>query len=691
MKALKLTAAALSTILIILLAGCAGSEGNELIELLEEHDYSREMNARNNSVAAPIIETTADHDNYSDVDYDFGGTISMGNTSGNIVNKGLAAFDGEWIYYSDPADGYRLRKMSIDGSVNQLLSNEQAININVLDGIVYFTCVSFNKYAYRIFPDGTGEDDFPGNDANFLTVADDGWFYYSRYHGIYARNITNYRNNMEPGEFYINRMIWDWGDEISLADGKIFYINKEKDALYSMARDGKNVSLTADERCAYINAVDGYVYYSSTDEGLKLCKISYDGTGKTVLLDYRTEYINVSDGFIYYSSYAPGENGSLWRMRTDGTEKTKISNDRCRFINVIGNVVFYSNMNDSDSLYMISTNGEGRKRVNGRTIPEPGKEPFVYNQTAEQITTTGNIANNGLAAFDGEWIYYAGDNSQLYKRRADGSEETLLNNEESLQINLHGEWIYYANSDGIYRIRTDGAERTKLSSVYARNITITADGIYYIDNADWHSLYRINHDGTGKVKISDGIAEMSVYDNTIYFRYYDLEKDNYYYSGAIGKMNLDGSGKTKVADVAAEKFHVSGDYIYFVEEIGSGMAKRSVYRMNLDGTDIKEIFNTGNNWAMFIDINAADDGWLYYSGIELNGVFGIGTSCPLYKIRPDGTGKVLLDDEYMQYYNINKAGDWLVCTASRWEGDDVVAYIIMVRTDGAEKIVLGSR
>jgi hypothetical protein len=53
---------------------------------------------------------------------------------------------------------------------------------------------------------------------------------------------------------------------------------------------------------------------------------------------------------------------------------------------------------------------------------------------------------------------------------------------------------------------------------------------------------------------------------------------------------------------------------------------------------------------------ASDDGWVYYSGIEINGVYGLGTSCPLYKISP-GTGqRILIDEAYMDCHYINKAG-----------------------------------
>jgi hypothetical protein len=647
-----------------------------------------------------------DIDDLSLTEYDYGGAFDFGNTPGNIVNKGLAAFDGEWVYHSDPADGYRLRKMRKDGSENQVLSREECININVSDGVIYFTCVSFNDYAYRIYPDGTGEDDYPGYDTSYLTVPGDGWLYYYEDFGVKRRLISNYRDNMEPGEFHVDYLSHGLRGEMNVADGKVFYIDKDNNSLYSMDTDGGNVRWITDERCAYINAVGGWIYYSGVKENHAIFKMRYDGTDKISLTEDRAEHINVSGDGIYYSNYAAGENGALWKMRADGSEKTKISGDKCRYINVIGNVIFYSNTNDGDALYMITTDGNGRRRVNGKTAPEPAAVVPDYGAAPQTVNNgAGNAANRGYAAFDGEWIYFHGDNGYLHKCRPDGSGITPLNGEVSDYISLYDDRIYYASDNAILVIRPDGTERTTLCSANVRNMSVTEDGIFFLEaEGKGDVLYRINHDGTGKTQISDGVAEMYVYNGMIYFRYYngDLSEYGGYWSpGAIGRMHLDGSGKEKLDDAeVVESFCVLGDYIYLSVEIESGMADRRVFKMKTDGSDVMVLNDMTTGWAMDLYINADDDGWIYYSGFEVNGVFGLGTSCPLYKIKNDGTGRTLLDDEYSRYYSINTAGDWIICEA--WEGlydgieeydgyNEYTYYIIMVRKDGSEKRVLGSR
>src|SRR5512136_1691522 len=70
------------------------------------------------------------------------------------------------------------------------------------------------------------------------------------------------------------------------------------------------------------------------------------------------------------------------------------------------------------------------------------------------VNTVGNIpaniVNGGLAAQQGGWIYY--ENNGIYKVRADGLIKTKVCADNSLNLNVAGDWIYYINSDDKYSL-----------------------------------------------------------------------------------------------------------------------------------------------------------------------------------------------------------------------------------------------
>jgi len=119
----------------------------------------------------------------------------------------------------------------------------------------------------------------------------------------------------------------------------------------------------------------------------------------------------------------------------------------------------------------------------------------------ERGNSPGNIINAGLAAKQGDWIYYrSNDDYRIYKIKTDGSGRTKLNDDESYNLNVVGEWIYYSNGgDGnrIYKIKTDGSGRTKVNNDSSLNLNVVGEWIYYANQGDGGRIYKIKTDGSG--------------------------------------------------------------------------------------------------------------------------------------------------------------------------------------------------
>ena len=79
--------------------------------------------------------------------------------------------------------------------------------------------------------------------------------------------------------------------------------------------------------------------------------------------------------------------------------------------------------------------------------------------------TAGNLNNGGAVAQQEDWIYYSEiPNPGLYKVKTDGSEQTKLNDDVPMDLNVFGDWVYYNNyADGepiSIKVKTDETERT---------------------------------------------------------------------------------------------------------------------------------------------------------------------------------------------------------------------------------------
>lgn len=74
----------------------------------------------------------------------------FGNTIGNLLNGGLMARQGSWIYFSDPLRGSRLSKMRIDGSGLTPLCDDVPSAINVWYDKIYYVNRSDGDKLYSI-------------------------------------------------------------------------------------------------------------------------------------------------------------------------------------------------------------------------------------------------------------------------------------------------------------------------------------------------------------------------------------------------------------------------------------------------------------------------------------------------------------------------------------------------------------
>jgi len=359
-----------------------------------------------------------------------------------------------------------------------------------------------------------------------------------------------------------------------------------------------------------------------------------------------------------------------------------------------------------------------------------------------QGNTSGNLANGGDYAIQGDWIYFTvrkyermeggryissiteewgtiyqyvsdyyspNEETGLYKIHVDGTRRTKINNDECYNINVVGDWIYYQGAEykewkgfekysrenGIYRIRTDGTGREKLTELNGTNtgLHVVGNWIYYIINANSidyinrkygdgsAGIYRIRTNGTGKERIVSGwCRNICVVDNWIYYEHYDFEQ------WSLNRIRTNGTEKIRLSDNdswdSSYKFYVVGDYIFTYGGFGSDM-----FLFNTDGKE-----ETSLKFENIVFSFNVDGDWIYYgSGMTASISSGGQTTSwnysdiGLFKIRIDGTDKTAIDTSYRYYdvVRIHVLGDWIYYRIGSFDEEDSGWY--KIRTDGTER------
>jgi hypothetical protein len=210
--------------------------------------------------------------------------------------------------------------------------------------------------------------------------------------------------------------------------------------------------------------------------------------------------------------------------------------------------------------------------------------------------TTGNIVNVGIAAIQGEWIYYSNvsHRGELYKIRVDGSDKTLVGEDNATFINVVGDWVYYSDSFGgekLYKIRTDGTDLTSLHDNSVWGLLVAGDWLYYVKHLDNGAnarteLCKIRTDGTERTVVYKGeTGPMNVVGDWIYF--WNEEND----VRKLCKIRTNGTKYTVLAEGDFNQINVVGEWIYCTKKVFGDdmyrMGRDTLYKMRTDGTEFQ--------------------------------------------------------------------------------------------------------
>jgi hypothetical protein len=285
-----------------------------------------------------------------------------------------------------------------------------------------------------------------------------------------------------------------------------------------------------------------------------------------------------------------------------------------------------------------------------------------------QGNTVGNINNHGIAAIQGDWIYYNEERdfySGLYKMRIDGTGTTKVS-EYGMFINIVDDWIYTGGLQGIFKFRTDGTGRTQIIDDSVWGMIVVDDWIYYANRSDSSKLYRIRTNGTEREKLSDNTNCYSV----------NVVGDWIYYASQQGiyKMRIDGTEQTKLKDSPSHSIQVIDDWIYYTNSSG-------INRIRTDWTGNEKLLDMAGQQLTNIIVNA---GWIYFNQVSLDSDLYSWEDNGIYRMRLDGSEKTKISDEVVYLGRFNVVGNWIIINDS--DGKSSYTKIIRIDNTGSAPI-----
>lgn len=258
---------------------------------------------------------------------------------------------------------------------------------------------------------------------------------------------------------------------------------------------------------------------------------------------------------------------------------------------------------------------------------------------ANKVGTTPSNANRfGKVTTQGNWVYFAGSDSAIYRMRNDKSEIQRICDYSAVSLNVVGEWIYFVDGTvgGIHKIRIDGTGKTKISNVTSYKVYVDGDWVYYTDQYWGGKLYKMKSDGSSVTQITSKQCRDYIINNGyVYF----TDSSN----GIVYKCSLSGTGET----ILCAGF--GGSYLALVGNKLVITKNYNILSVNLDGSGFYS-FGTTNVQYSFLN---GYDGWVYYLENDFRDVPNVVSS--FGRMRYDGSQKTKI----YEYEDLNHANAFI--------------------------------
>lgn len=267
----------------------------------------------------------------------------IGNSYGNIVNGGYAAFSNNEIYFIKDETSGDLYKANSDWTRSyKIASSIYPQCINIVDDWIYYS----NKREggiYKIKTDGTGKSKITEDKTESMNVVGEWIFYRNDSEGDYKSNGRLYKIKTDGSEKI--KVIDEMTSNISVVNNKIYYLswvlkeNMYVKNLCTINIDGTSQNEILDNCRSFIYGDDN-IYYIGYDE--KLYKLDIKNNSKSLIMDDRVKEFNIDNKWIYYVKNDGLE--EMYKIGVNGGGDILLSSDRTAGIHIVGDWLFYDSV-----------------------------------------------------------------------------------------------------------------------------------------------------------------------------------------------------------------------------------------------------------------------------------------------------------------------------------------------------------
>lgn len=308
---------------------------------------------------------------------------------------------------------------------------------------------------------------------------------------IYSSGRTYYNDDFvtgnNAGNLYNGGLFCEYNN-------KIYFSNdSDEGALYVMNPDLKNVKKVHDDKAAYINIDDNYIYYvrtNNTRENHKgsffmfystgVYRINHNGSNLKMISHSPAGVLGLSGNFLFYQRYDADTGLNLYYSKIDGSGENLISEDSIIPASIKDNYLLFSGTNMDHNISSMNL------------------ETFETNTLIEANTMYPISIKNK--------IYYINleDNYSIYRCKADGTQTERVVNQRcsTYNITLDGTYLYYQIDDGenngIHRLNLSTDEDELILEGDYKQIHVTDKYVFFKDFNN-ESTYMLAANGTGKL------------------------------------------------------------------------------------------------------------------------------------------------------------------------------------------------
>ena len=293
---------------------------------------------------------------------------TVGNTTGNLYNKGLFCESDGKVYFSNPYDGGALYSMNTDESDVKKLHGGGAKYINAAGKYLYYWQSSEGDgkagLGYVRGINGLYRIKNAGAKPRAIGLSQKAVGYVKL-----VDNTVYYQHEEKKTGVTLHQIGTDKKGDAMLAEknipplatyqNKIYYSGFEKDHnLYTLDLSTGSINMVLQANMCYPTVENGYVYYMDVDANYRLCRVdltNLDG-GATVLTNDRVDTYNVYNNCIFYQRNSE-TNPALIRMNIDGTNPEVIAEGNYTNINCTSNYTYFQLFGQDAPVYKVYTNG----------------------------------------------------------------------------------------------------------------------------------------------------------------------------------------------------------------------------------------------------------------------------------------------------------------------------------------------